>query len=118
MNLASIALLAATGGLGVVIAVEGLRKVAGAHVEDFERYGYPQWFRVVTGGLETAGGLGLLAGVAVDPALSVAGGTLVAAVLGGAVATHVRVRDPPTAMGPALALLSVALLVVGATVVG
>ena len=62
-------------------------------VEAFRHFGYPQWFRVVTGSLEVLGGLGLIIGIWVPwlAALASAGLTLV---MLGAILTHVRIREP------------------------
>lgn len=88
------------------MAASGAAKLAGAdgQVAAFERYGYPQWFGVVTGGVELAGGLGLLAGGR-RSTLTLVGGGLVGGTMAGAVATHLRPRDPPARAAPAAVLL-------------
>jgi putative oxidoreductase len=81
-------------------------------VENFRRFGYPQWFRVVTGSLEVLGGLGLLIGIWIPwlSALASAGLTLV---MLGAVVTEVRTREPlqkialPAVMGVLAIVVSV-----------
>jgi putative oxidoreductase len=62
-------------------------------VENFRRFGYPQWFRVVTGSLEVLGGIGLLIGIWLPwlAALASAGLTLV---MLGAFLTEARTREP------------------------
>ncbi len=81
--------------LGLLFLVIGSMTVAGRKlcVENFRRFGYPQWFRVVTGSLEVLGGLGLLIGIWLPElaALASAGLTLV---MLGAVVTEVRTREP------------------------
>ncbi len=64
--------------LGLLFVLIGSMTVAGRKmfVENFRRFGYPQWFRIVTGSLEVLGGLGLLIGML------------------GAVVTEVRTREP------------------------
>jgi uncharacterized membrane protein YphA (DoxX/SURF4 family) len=101
-------LRAASGLLGVVFTLSGASKLAGAdeQVSEFERFGYPQWFRVLTGGLEVSGGTLLLLAL-LSPALAVLGGFTAAVVMAGAVATHLLVRDPPGDALPA-AILGVA----------
>jgi uncharacterized membrane protein YphA (DoxX/SURF4 family) len=97
---------AASGLLGLAFLASGARKLAGAddQVAAFERFGYPQWFRQVTGLLEVAGGTGLVAAVA-SPMLAVAGGAVTAVVTAGATATHlVRARDPAGEAAPAALL--------------
>jgi hypothetical protein len=46
--------------LGLLFVSIGGMTVAGMnrYVENFRRFGYPQWFRIVTGSLEVLGGLG------------------------------------------------------------
>ena len=83
------------GVLGVLFVVIGSLTVAGISlfVENFRRFGYPQWFRVMTGSLEVLGGTGLLIGLWLLwlAPLASAGLTLV---MLGAVATLVRTREP------------------------
>ncbi|WP_407075693.1 DoxX family protein [Natronococcus wangiae] len=63
-------------------------------IEEFQRYGYPQWFRVLTGLLEIGAGIGLLVGLLWRPELSLAGGLLLGGDMAGAVVTHVRISNP------------------------
>jgi uncharacterized membrane protein YphA (DoxX/SURF4 family) len=81
--------------LGLLFLGIGSMTVAGRKmfVENFQRFGYPQWFRVATGTLEVLGGLGLLIGIWFPwlAALASAGLTLV---MLGAVVTEVRTREP------------------------
>ena len=81
--------------LGLLFLVIGSMTVAGRKlfVENFRRFGYPQWFRIVTGSLEVLGGIGLLIGIWLPwlAALASAGLTLV---MLGAFLTEVRSREP------------------------
>jgi putative oxidoreductase len=81
--------------LGLLFVLIGSMTVAGMRmfVENFRRFGYPQWFRIVTGSLEVLGGLGLLIGIWLPwlAALASAGLTLV---MLGAFLTEVRTREP------------------------
>ena len=81
--------------LGLLFVAIGSMTVAGRKmfVENFRRFGYPQWFRIVTGSLEVLGGLGLLLGIWLPwlAALASSGLTLV---MLGAVVTEVRIREP------------------------
>ena len=107
----SIAIMVVQVVLGLLFVLIGSMTAAGMNmfVESFRQFGYPQWFRIVTGSLEVLGGLGLLVGIWLPwlTALASAGLTLV---MLGAVLTHLRVKDPlnksalPIVMG-ALALL-------------
>lgn len=115
MAIADIVLPGATALLGVVALLAGGTKVGGTgtQVEAFEHYGYPQWFRVVTGSLEMAAGVALLAGLMTVPLLALAGSLLLVGVMTGAVATHVRIDDPvsTTAVPAVLLVTSVAVAV-------
>ncbi len=97
--------------LGLLFLVIGSMALVGKKelVEAFRHFGYPQWFRVVTGSLEVLGGLGLIIGIWV-PWLAALASTGLALVMLGAILTHVRIREPlqkvalPLVMG-ALAIL-------------
>jgi putative oxidoreductase len=84
------------GLLGLVGLLIGGVKVAGQEeqVAEFERFGYPQWFRIATGTIEIAAGTALVVGLLWLPALAPAGGVLLGIVMVGAVATHLRIGDP------------------------
>ena len=92
--------------LGLMFLGSGGSKLAGAPdmVDDFDRFRYPQWFRVITGAVEVGGATGLLLGFAL-PALTPLAGALLATTMTGAVATHKRVEDPTSkVMTPAVLL--------------
>lgn len=115
MNLTNIAILGTQTVLGLVGLVVGGAKVTHQddQVKDFKRFGYPQWFRVVTGGIEIAAGIGLLVGLLLGPELTLAGIILLSGVMVGAVSTHIRTGDPPlkTAVPVVLFALTAGLLV-------
>jgi putative oxidoreductase len=98
------------GLLGLIMVGAGSAKLLGIDLakKDFERYGYPEWFFVVTGGIEVVGGLGLLVGLVFAPMLAVLGGMLLIATMAGAILTHlVRVDDPLwRVVGPAIYLIA------------
>jgi uncharacterized membrane protein YphA (DoxX/SURF4 family) len=101
--------------LGLVMVASGVTKLVGeeGQVQNFERWGYPQWFRVTTGGTETLGGVGLLAGL-YSPPLTALGGSLVVGTMTGAVYTHLlRVDDATSEAAKPGTLLAVAALVTG-----
>ncbi len=96
--------------LGLLFVLIGSMTVAGMNmfVESFRHFGYPQWFRIVTGSLEVLGGLGLLIGIWL-PWLAELASAGLSLVMLGAVLSQLRVRDLnrvalPLVMG-ALALL-------------
>lgn len=113
MSVGSALLLGGQALLGAVLAVTGVAKLAGvkSQIEDFERFGYPQWFRLFTGTLELLAALGLLGAFVVAPSFGIGGGLLGAAVLTGAIGTHVRVGDPVSVIAVPAVLLVIALLV-------
>lgn len=113
MSLLGTVLLGVQGLLGLaMVAAAGSKAFAESQVEAFEHYGYPQWFRLVTGGVELVAGISLLAGLVVTPTLALGGGLLTAAVMTGAVLTHVRIGDPVRVMAIPASILVVALVVI------
>ncbi|RBI60281.1 DoxX family protein [halophilic archaeon] len=114
MSLANIAILGSQTILGLVGLGVGSAKVTHQQdqIEAFQRYGYPQWFRVLTGLLEIGAGIGLLVGLLWRPELSLAGGLLFSGVMAGAAVTHIRIGDPPskTAVPVVVFTLTVGLL--------
>jgi putative oxidoreductase len=70
---------------GLAFVASGGSKLSGAPamVDMFNKIGFGQWFRYVTGSLEVAGGLMLLL-----PRTAAIGGWLLAAVMMGAIGTH------------------------------
>ncbi len=80
--------------LGLLFVAIGSMTVAGRKmfVENFRRFGYPQWFRIVTGSLEVLGGIGLLIGIWL-PWLAALASTGLTLVMLGAVFTQVRTRE-------------------------
>lgn len=98
--------------LGLMFLMSGLMKlVAKQSVEMFKHYQYPQWFRVVTGIVETLGGAAMVAGIW-SPALAAWAGLWLGITMLGAIFTHIRVKDPAKGSMPALVLLVLLLLVV------
>ena len=100
--------------VGLLFLGIGSMTIAGRKmfVENFRRFGYPRWFRIVTGSLEVLGGIGLLIGIWLPwlAALASAGLTMV---MLGAIVTEVRTKEPlqkivlPIVLG-ALAIVVVA----------
>lgn len=100
MSTTGTAIAVLQGLLGIVMVGSGGSKLVGVdfQVEEFERYGFPGWFRLVTGSVEVFGGLGLLVGLFALPILAVLGGLLITATMAGGVLTHLlRTDDPPSA---------------------
>lgn len=100
-----IALLVTQGILTLVYLLTGSAKLVGAEQmkDDFERFGYSDSFRLITGVIEVSAA-GLLAAGFVWTGVAGLGAALAAAVMGGAIATHWHVGDSPAKMLPALVL--------------
>lgn len=98
MNFVNLAILGCQAVLGLVGLAVGGAKVTHQEnqVEDFQRFGYPQWFRIATGVVEIIAGIGLLGGLLWWPELAWGGGLLLSGVMIGAVMTHIRTGDPPS----------------------
>jgi putative oxidoreductase len=109
----SIRIIVAQVVLGLLFFLIGCMMIAGMKplVENFRHFGYPQWFRVMTGSLEALGGAGLLIGIWI-PVLAALASAGLALVMLGAVFTHVRVREPLKKSTPAIVLGALASLVV------
>lgn len=82
-------------------------------VEEFRHYGLPDWVRPLVGGSKLAAAVLLLFGLWY-PLLTAPAATLLALLMVGAVAAHIRVRDPVHKSLPALAMLSMCLFVIAA----
>jgi uncharacterized membrane protein YphA (DoxX/SURF4 family) len=102
----------AQGLLGLVFLGTGSRKLAGTDrmVDEFARLRYPQWIRLVTGAVEMGGGLAMLIGLS-RPALVSVGGLLLGGTMLGALASHIRIEDPPQTMARPAMLLALAVAV-------
>jgi len=116
MTLSNVAILGSQAVLGLVGLAVGGAKVTHQEnqVEEFQRFGYPQWFRVVTGLVEIGAGMGLLVGLLWRPELAWIGGLILSGVMTGAVVTHIRTGDPPskTAVPAVLFVLTAGVLTV------
>lgn len=114
MSLGALAVTGLQALLGLVGLIVGVAKVSGQddQIEEFRRFGYPQWFRVVTGVVEIGAGIALVAGIVWFSEFALAGGVLLSAVMAGAIVTHLRVSDPASriAAPTVLLLLAVGLL--------
>jgi uncharacterized membrane protein YphA (DoxX/SURF4 family) len=95
--------------LAFVFLMAGIPKLLGveAHVQHFARWGYPDWFRVVVGAVETASAILLLI-----PRLAYLGAAGIATIMAGATYTHViRVPEEASRAPFTLSLLALAALV-------
>jgi len=80
--------------LALLFLMAGLGKIAGSkmHVESFKHWGFPQWFRVVTGIVEFVGAAALIIGFWEQSWTAVGALVLGITAIGG-ILTHVRVKD-------------------------
>jgi putative oxidoreductase len=95
--------------LAFVFLMAGIPKLLGveAHVRHFARWGYPDWFRVVVGAVETASAILLLI-----PRFASLGAVGIATIMAGATYTHViRVPEEASRAPFTLSLLALAALV-------
>ncbi len=79
-------------------------------IEEFKVYGLPDWLRDLVGILKLTFSLMLLIGIERVP-FAVAGGLGIALLMGGAVFTHLRVKNPLFKMLPSLTLLVLSLVI-------
>lgn len=84
---------------------------AGSIEEEFERYGLPEWAHLLVGSTKLTLAVLLLVGVAFAPVAAPAA-AMMALLMLGAVAAHIRVRDPLVRAAPAFAMLVLSMLVV------
>lgn len=80
--------------LGFVFLMAGYGKVTGSkmHVQGFNHWKLPQWFRVVTGIVELAGALALFIGIFAHSWAAV-GALIIGITAIGGILTHLRVKD-------------------------
>jgi uncharacterized membrane protein YphA (DoxX/SURF4 family) len=79
--------------------------------EEFAAYGLPAWSCYLVGFLKVASALALLAGL-LYPTLVLPAAVVVAVLMAGAVAMHVKVGDPAKKSLPALAVLSLSAVII------
>lgn len=95
------------------IGYEGVSKIAGAklQVELFERIRLPQWFRVVTGIVQSIGSAGLIVGFWY-PWVAAWAGVWLGITMALACLSHFRVKEPASKALPAFICLVLAAAVV------
>ncbi|RFU69298.1 DoxX family protein [Bacillus sp. V59.32b] len=82
------------GILVLLFLMAGYGKLSGSemHVEGFKKWGYPQWFRIVTGIVELVGAVLLIVGYWAEA--SAITGALILGITGiGGILTHIKVKD-------------------------
>ncbi|MDB5083212.1 MAG: hypothetical protein JWN30_98 [Bacilli bacterium] len=97
--------------LGLLFLMAGVMKFAAKQqVEAFQKYGYPQWFRIVTGVVEVIGAVGLIVGIW-NPMLATLAGLWLGVTMLGALITHIRLHDPVKVMITPIVLLILSVIV-------
>lgn len=79
--------------------------------EEFEVYGLPHWFMILTGILKVGFALLLIAGLWL-PQLALISAIAIAALMAGALSMHIKVKDPLMKSLPALTLLLLSAVVI------
>jgi hypothetical protein len=82
--------------------------------EEFAAYGLPVWFCYLVGFLKVGSALALLAGIFL-PELVFPAAALIAVLMAGALAMHVKVKDPVIKSLPALLVLVMCLVILAGT---
>lgn len=82
--------------------------------EEFAAYGLPVWFCYLVGFIKVGSALALLAGI-FRPELVFPAAALIAVLMAGALAMHVKVKDPVIKSLPALLVLVMCLVILAGT---
>lgn len=97
--------------LGIIFLGAGLIKCNPKTTNtDFERFGFPKWFKPVSGVIEIISGLLALYGI-VQPTSAVLGAGLIAITMGGALYSQLKVGDSFTKLLFPLIVLGFSLLI-------
>lgn len=97
--------------LGLGFLMFGLMKFGAKQmVQEFQRYGYSQGFRVFSGFIEVIGAVGMILGIWL-PQFAALAGILLAATMFGALITHIRIKDPVKNLGAPFILLILSIVV-------
>ncbi len=84
---------------------------AGNMRQEFAAYGLPAWAMYLIGGLKVALAIALLVGIWV-PLLVLPAASVMAVLMIGAIAMHLKVGDPPRKSLPAVCMLGLSILVI------
>lgn len=95
--------------LGIAFLMGGIAKLAGArmHANNFRKWGFSPNVRLLVGGAEALGGIGMIAGIWAH-GLAVSAGVGLAALMVGALVVHRRAKDSFSQWAPAFVFLLVA----------
>ena len=78
--------------------------------EEFAAYGLPRWFTYVVGALKVGGAMCLIAGLWFHPLVFPAA-LVIGILMVGALAMHLKIRDPLTKYVPALFMLTLCIII-------
>lgn len=79
--------------------------------QEFAAYGLPEWFCYVVGGLKVISGVLLILGLFI-PGLALYPAAVVSVLMLGALAMHVKVKDPMKKSIPAASVLALCILII------
>lgn len=98
--------------LGFWFIGSGMTKLLGiqSQVDNFARWGYPGWFRLLTGAIEVSAAVLLIVSVLVGR-LATIGALLIVGVMCGALYTRIANNEPVSTIVPPIILLLIALVV-------
>ncbi|PAE40543.1 DoxX family protein [Bacillus sp. 7884-1] len=97
--------------LGIGFLMFGFMKFGSKQmVDEFQRYGYPGGFRIVTGLVEVIAAVFVISGIWNDQ-IAAWGGLLIVGIMLGAIFTHIKVKDPVNRMMMPIVLLILGLIV-------
>ncbi|MDO8715852.1 MAG: DoxX family protein [Dehalococcoidales bacterium] len=99
--------------LGVVFIFSGVSNILGTKmmVDNFNRYRYPQWFRLVTGAVAVVGAVGMVIGIWIEE-VAIGAGLWLSAMMIGAIYTDLfRGRQGASRAIPPAVLLAMAVTV-------
>lgn len=97
--------------LGIGFILFGVMKLGSKQmVDDFKRYGYPGWFRILTGLVEIIASALVIAGIW-NETLAALGGFIIVATMIGAIITHIKIKDTVKDMMMPIILLVLGLIV-------
>lgn len=112
-----IAVLILTSVLAVIFAVSGMAKIlnAGFAQANAAHLGITTALSRAVGLLEVVAVCGLIIGISVRPASILTAAGIVALMIG-AIGYHLRAKDSPSKLAPAVATATIALVLIGAAV--
>ena len=83
------------GVLGILYIVTGTPKIVGVEyfTKSFDKFGYPQWLRILAGWMELSGGLLMLGGIWFPPAALLGGLIIFPCMIGATITNYTKVNS-------------------------